>query len=244
VPYTTNVPGTTITASWGNTNVRDQVVTPFASASARSSAITSPVEGMISYRSDEKVFEGYNATSWLPVGWIPIVSTILGAPATTVTWNNIPATYKNLMFVTHCKTTEAVNQSDIIMRFNNDSGANYSNINITADNGGSLGILSGNGQTSMPVLRTAGANLNANVWGGGFAYCLGYSSSLTSSKIVFSYSGEGDWGSVGQLRVRQCSWGNAGASFTATAVTRIDLIAGGSSNFVTNSTFQLYGFGA
>jgi hypothetical protein len=244
VPYTTNVPGTTITASWGNTNVRDQVVTPFASASARTSAITSPVEGMLSYRSDEKVFEGYNGTAWLPAGWIPIASTTLGVATSTVTWSSIPATYRNLLIVAHCKTTEVANQSDILMRFNNDSGANYSNINVTADQAGALGILSGNAQTTMPVMRCAGASLNANVWGGGFAYVMGYSSSLTSNKNVFSLSGEGDHGNQGQFRVRQCSWNNGGGSYTAAAATRIDLIAGGSSNFAANSTFQLYGFGA
>lgn len=67
MPYTTNVAGTTITAAWGNANVRDQVVTPFASAAARTSAITSPVEGMLSYRSDNKVFEGYDGTGWIRV---------------------------------------------------------------------------------------------------------------------------------------------------------------------------------
>jgi hypothetical protein len=93
-------------------------------------------------------------------------------------------------------------------------------------------------------MRCAAASLNANVWGGGFAYVMGYSSSLTSNKNVFSLSGEGDQGNQGQFRVRQCSWNNGGASYTATAATRIDLIAGGSSNFAANSTFQLYGFGA
>jgi hypothetical protein len=180
----------------------------------------------------------------LPAGWIPIASTTLGVATSTVTWSSIPATYRNLLIVAHCKTTEVANQSDILMRFNNDSGSNYSNINVTADQAGALGILSGNAQTTMPVMRCAAASLNANVWGGGFAYVMGYSSSLTSNKNVFSLSGEGDQGNQGQFRVRQCSWNNGGASYTATAATRIDLIAGGSSNFAANSTFQLYGFGA
>lgn len=67
MPYSTVVAGTTITASWGNANVRDQVVTPFASASARTSAITTPVDGMVSYQSDTKAFYGYYATFWGPL---------------------------------------------------------------------------------------------------------------------------------------------------------------------------------
>lgn len=68
MPYTTSVAGTTITASWANANVRDQVVTPFATAAARSSAITSPVEGMLSFRTDADAFEFYNATAWSFLG--------------------------------------------------------------------------------------------------------------------------------------------------------------------------------
>jgi hypothetical protein len=63
MPYLTVVAGTTITASWGN-QVRDQLVTPFASTSARTSAITSPVEGMLSYLTDGDNFEGYDGTAW------------------------------------------------------------------------------------------------------------------------------------------------------------------------------------
>lgn len=66
MPYTTVVAGTTITASWGNANVRDQVVTPFANASARTSAVSSPVEGMVSYLNDVNSLEVYNGTVWVP----------------------------------------------------------------------------------------------------------------------------------------------------------------------------------
>jgi hypothetical protein len=67
MPYTTLTPGSTITSSWANANVRDQVVTPFATAAARTSAITSPVEGMVTYRADADVVEFYDGTSWRPM---------------------------------------------------------------------------------------------------------------------------------------------------------------------------------
>jgi hypothetical protein len=68
MPYTTVVAGTAITASWGNANVRDQVVTPFASAAARTAAIGTPVEGMVAWLSDVDRLEAYDNTSWVPVG--------------------------------------------------------------------------------------------------------------------------------------------------------------------------------
>jgi hypothetical protein len=67
VPYTTLVSGTVITASWANANVRDQVVTPFASSSARSSAITSPVAGMLTYITGTKQLEPYDGSAYVPL---------------------------------------------------------------------------------------------------------------------------------------------------------------------------------
>ncbi len=65
MPYTTVVAGTTITASWSNTNNRDQVITPFASASARDSAITSPVNGMHCYLTDVDLTMVYDGVQWV-----------------------------------------------------------------------------------------------------------------------------------------------------------------------------------
>lgn len=64
MPYVTVVAGSVITASWGNANVRDQNVTPFATAAARASAITTPIAGMLSYRADLPGWEGYTAAAW------------------------------------------------------------------------------------------------------------------------------------------------------------------------------------
>ena len=71
MPYTTLVAGTTITASWANANVRDQVVTPFASSAARTSAISAPVEGMLSVLTDTDLLDGYDGTAWQKISYIP-----------------------------------------------------------------------------------------------------------------------------------------------------------------------------
>lgn len=67
MPYTTLVAGTTITASWANANVRDQVVTPHASSAARASAVSAPLEGMLGWLQDVNRFEGYNGTAYFRV---------------------------------------------------------------------------------------------------------------------------------------------------------------------------------
>lgn len=64
MPYTTLVAGTVITASWANANVRDQVLTPFASAGARTTAVTSPVEGQATWLSDQDRLDIYDGSDW------------------------------------------------------------------------------------------------------------------------------------------------------------------------------------
>ena len=64
MPYTTINSGDYITSSWANENVRDQVVTPFSSTSARTSAVTTPVAGMVSTLTTNTATEGiYEYTS-------------------------------------------------------------------------------------------------------------------------------------------------------------------------------------
>lgn len=90
MPYTTVVAGTTITASWANANIRDQVVTPFASAAARTSAISSPVAGMFSYRSDGPIFEGYDGAGHVPAARFHrlVVKTVLETVTSNTTFQD------------------------------------------------------------------------------------------------------------------------------------------------------------
>lgn len=83
MPYTTLSTGTTITASWANTNVRDQVVTPFASTTARDSAISTPVEGMIAPITGSDIITYYNGSAWVCL--TPQWATVTTAQATTST---------------------------------------------------------------------------------------------------------------------------------------------------------------
>jgi len=87
MPYTTLVAGTTITASWANASVRDQTITPFASASARDSAITSPTEGMYAHLNDTNKLTHYNGSAW-----VPAASNIMVTPFKST---STPSTYSS-----------------------------------------------------------------------------------------------------------------------------------------------------
>jgi len=92
--YVTSVAGTVITASWANANVRDQVVTPFTNSTARGAAISSPVEGMISYLADVNRFDFWNGAAWQPVAGTSAkvvrtgVQTITTGTVTPVQWQS------------------------------------------------------------------------------------------------------------------------------------------------------------
>ena len=65
MPRKTFVTGTVLTASDVNDYLMNQTVMVFASAAARNTAITSPIEGMIAYLSDSNTLTVYDGASWL-----------------------------------------------------------------------------------------------------------------------------------------------------------------------------------
>jgi hypothetical protein len=79
MPYTTSVAGHVITASWANANIRDQVITPFADASTRSSSITSPVFGLHTFLQTTHVTDYYSTSS--PAGYYPVAPVLTACKA-------------------------------------------------------------------------------------------------------------------------------------------------------------------
>lgn len=96
MPYTTVVAGTTITAAWSNANNRDQVVTPFATASARSSAITAPIEGMVTYLSDSDTLWHYSGSAWVPANAVANPVGVAAAATSSGSDTTTSDTYANM----------------------------------------------------------------------------------------------------------------------------------------------------
>jgi hypothetical protein len=64
MPYKIFTAGSALPASDGNTFLMEQQLMVFASASARSSAITSPVHGMFTFLTDSDTLQYYDGTDW------------------------------------------------------------------------------------------------------------------------------------------------------------------------------------
>ena len=95
--------GEVLTASDVNGYLMDQAVMVFGGTAARSSAIPSPSEGMMSYRTDDDVVEVYNGTAYVSVGGGAAVlkdadiSATTGSPG-TATYTTGGTAYKTYSF--------------------------------------------------------------------------------------------------------------------------------------------------
>lgn len=120
--------GDILTASAANSYLASQVVMVFASASARTSAIASPQEGMISYLKDTNATEYYSGSAWTAIGGGGSASyTLLSTTSITATSSisvSVTGGYKKL--VVYIDNFAPANSNDtLLFRFNSDSGSNY-----------------------------------------------------------------------------------------------------------------------
>ena len=157
--------------------------------------------------------------------YTPIATQTLGTAAATVTFSSISGAYTDLKLVISVKSSSG--GPDVRMRFNSDTGTNYSGT-----------YLYGNG-------TTAGSARDSNIGG----ILLDYygtpdTTNFNVNKIdVQNYSNSTTYKTV----IARAD--NAGNGTTATvglwrntaAITQIDLTLSGGQSFTTGSTFTLYG---
>lgn len=200
-----------------------QGVNVFASAAARTAAITSPQEGQMSFLKDTNSTEYYDGAAWVSVGGVsPTSFTLLNAGGTaltgaaTVTVSGISNQQKLWVYVTGASSADA--GAYIQVRINTDTGSNYYVNGVAVlqstgygyeENGFSTRINFGNNTNAADTLNGAimidGAkgsgvkvwNLvgrGSNLWQDTQGYWSG-SASVTSISIVSS-SGNLDAGTV------------------------------------------------
>jgi len=205
--------------------------------------ITGMFEGARFQTTDDDRLWIWDSTSaaWLPLGyydrsWIVLDEVILSGSG-AVSFQNIPQLYGDLRIEGKFRGTPASQIDQIRMRFNNDSGANYSFAETWADDGTTPGGPS-RGGTSGETHGMAGVCLNASAGANTFSpmqlYIPGYrdavwkswngsSSSVTGNVSQHSDTFGGIWGSVAAITRIDLSPGFAMGN-TFAAGTRVTLL--------------------
>jgi hypothetical protein len=150
--------------------------------------------------------------------YTPLANVTLGSSATTVTFSNIPATYRDLILV--AEGTSA--SSNLHLRFNSDSASNYSYV-----------FMFGNGSST-----SSGSGTDTGLLGGSFT-----TTRSTTIYQVIDYSATDKHKTVlnrgGASNDAVFAWAGRWANTVAINNVLVRLSSGG--NFNVGTSFSLYG---
>jgi hypothetical protein len=152
--------------------------------------------------------------------YTPLATVTLTSSASSVTFSNIPATYRDLILVFNGTTAAS---AGVGSRYNGDTGNNYSAVRMT---GSSAGAISDSFSSLSRIVETAGNTSERTVF---ISQIMDYSATdkhktvITRSSIASNVTGIAS------------RWANTAA------ITTIQVFATDSSTLTSGSTFSLYG---
>jgi hypothetical protein len=163
----------------------------------------------------------------MPKTYEPIATTTLGSTATTVSFTSIPGTYTDLVLVTSIKA--ATTNTNQWMRFNSDSGTNYSSTNLY-----------GTGTSALSTIQSSQDKINSVLSGflttaensPGIYNIMNYSNTTTFKTMISRFN---NTGVVAQAEVSLYR--------STSAITSIEIFTTPDS-FAVGSTLTLYGIKA
>jgi len=159
-----------------------------------------------------------------------IATTTLGTAASVITFSSIPATYKHLQIREISQINVAGASKDVYMRFNSDTGANYS-MHVLYGNGTSA-LATASTSATYAELATTGTTAGASVFSGGVIDILDYADTnkYKTSRSIVSWDGNG----TGVVFFYSGNWRSTSAISTVT-------LTASTGSFTANSSFALYG---
>jgi hypothetical protein len=178
----------------------------------------------------------------MPANYVLLERIELNASAASVTFSSIPQTgYTDLKIVVSARSSNTDGfTGTMTMRLNGNTGANYSFRQLFAATA-TPGSGNGSGQTYATMGGTVGASLTANTFNNAEIYIPNYTSSTNKSWSLDTVSeNNASTDFTYQLML------NAGLWSQTAAINEVTLFSGitGSTNFVSGSTFSLYGLAA
>ena len=162
VAYKVFTNGSVLQASEVNDNLMNQAVAVFSNAAARTAAITSPLEGQLTYLEDSNLYQHWNGSAWVS----PFGSTLVGSSSFTA---------QSSVVISNCFTSEYQNYAvyaNFVMsgvglgfvRFSSGGAVNSTNNYVTAyDIGGSVGSETTTALNTFGSSPASGGTLNAQL---------------------------------------------------------------------------------
>ena len=170
VAYKVFTNGSVLNASEINDNLMNQSVPVFTNAAARTAAITSPVEGQLSYLEDTNRYGMWSGSSWIsPLGLTPIISQTIGTGVSSVTVSNVFTTEFDAYKIILTDTLHGANSNNFFMKLNNSNGNTYYSI-----------------LTYYVYATGASTNQNSNASGSGWQLALTNTQSMNVEAEIFS----------------------------------------------------------
>lgn len=161
-----------------------------------------------------------------------ISSNTLSSSAASVTFSSIPSTYTDLVLLISARTDRAAIQDGIRLVLNSDSSSNYSYTLLQGTGSGTASVTSG-ATTRGDVSYIDGNSSTANTFGNAEVYIPSYI--VSANHQIGSFGVSENNATTAYLGIDANLWRNA------VAINTITLSPGGGSNFLTNSSFYLYG---
>jgi hypothetical protein len=162
VAYKVFTNGSTLQASELNENLMQQSIAVFSNSAARTAAITSPVEGQMTYLEDTNQYASWNGSSWVsPFGLTHLLTQTIGSAVTSVVVNNVFSSafdnYKMLV-TTNGTTIDAFN-----IQLSNSTGSTYNSQGLYMSAGSStLTGDVGNAQTRAQIGVTTASRFSVS----------------------------------------------------------------------------------
>ena len=163
----------------------------------------------------------------MAITYEPIATTTLSTATATVTFSSISGSYTDLVLV--CNIAQATSNNSLRMRYNSDTGSNYSWTNLQGDGSAASSARASNQTSGLMAETTGSTSLELVV----IAHIQNYSNATTYKTHI----GRGN-------RASALVDATVGLWRSTAAITSIDLAMGGTfptNNFASGSTFTLYG---
>ena len=169
----------------------------------------------------------------MPSSRFLITSQTLGSAAASVTFSSIPATYTDIVLKASARTDRADYEDYCYVRFNGDTSSLYSLTDLKAQ-GGSASSTRFSSQSGNFFFYATASTATASTFGSEEVYVPSYTVSQSKPFSLFTVS-ENNNTTNHTIDV------NAGLYRSNTAISSITIQSYNSANFVTGSSFYLYG---